>query len=93
MKMIYLFMRHRVEDYARWKEVFDSHLPARQAGGATDVVYVMRNVDDCNEITIILGWHDLKTARTFRQSVSLKDALHKAGVINLTAIQFLEAVY
>jgi heme-degrading monooxygenase HmoA len=89
--MVYLYVRHRVEDYARWREGFDNHAAARQAGGATDEAYVMRNVDDPNEITIILGWSDLQKARAFTQSASLKEAMQNAGVTGQPEIRFLEA--
>ena len=89
--MVYIHVRHRVEDYARWREGFDNHAPARQAGGATDEAYVMRNVDDPNEITITLGWSDLEKARAFTQSASLKEAMQKAGVTGPPEIRFLEA--
>jgi heme-degrading monooxygenase HmoA len=89
--MVYLYIRHRVEDYARWREGFDNHAAARQAGGATDEAYVMRNVDDPNEITIILGWSDLQKARAFTQSASLKEAMQNAGVTGQPEIRFLEA--
>jgi quinol monooxygenase YgiN len=90
--MIYLYIRHRVEDYARWREGFDNHAPARQAGGATDEAYVMRNLDDPNEITVMLGWSDLDKARSFTQSASLKDAMQSAGVVSTPEIRFLETV-
>jgi quinol monooxygenase YgiN len=89
--MVYLYVRHRVEDYARWREGYDNHAAARQAGGATDEAYVMRNVDDPNEITIILGWSDVEKARSFTQSASLKEAMQKAGVTGQPEIRFLEA--
>jgi heme-degrading monooxygenase HmoA len=89
--MIYLYIRHTVEDYARWKEGFDIHTVARQAAGATDEAYVMRNVDDPNDITVILGWRDLAKARAFTQSVSLKEAMQKADVIGPPEIRFLES--
>jgi heme-degrading monooxygenase HmoA len=89
--MVYLYVRHRIEDYARWREGFDNHAAARQAGGATDEAYVMRNVDDPNEITIILGWRDLQKARAFTQSASLKEAMQNAGVTGQPEIRFLEA--
>jgi heme-degrading monooxygenase HmoA len=89
--MVYLYVRHRVEDYARWREGFDNHAAARQAGGATDEAYVMRNVDDPNEITVILGWSDLERARSFTQSASLKESMQKAGVTGPPEVRFLEA--
>ena len=89
--MIYLYVRHTVEDYAKWREGFDNHAAARQAGGATAEASVMRNVDDPNEITVVLGWRDLEKARAFTQSASLKEAMQKAGVTRPPEIRFLEA--
>jgi quinol monooxygenase YgiN len=90
--MIYLYVRHSVEDYAKWREGYDNHAAARQAGGATDEAYVMRNVDDPNEITIILGWSDVEKAKAFTQSASLKEAMQKAGVTGPPEVRFLETV-
>lgn len=89
--MIYIYFRQTVDDYDRWKEGFDNHAAARQAGGATGETFVMRNVDDPNEITILLGWSDLAKAKAFTRSVSLQEAMQKAGVIGSTEIRFLEA--
>ena len=89
--MVYIQVQHTVEDYARWKEGFDTHAAARQAGGATDEVYIMRNVDNLNELTVILGWSDLEKARAFTQSASLKEAMQKAGVTGPPEVRFLEA--
>jgi hypothetical protein len=90
--MIYIYVRHSIEDYAKWREGYDNHAAARQAGGATDEAYVMRNIDDPNEITIILGWSDLEQARAFTQSASLKEAMQKAGVTGPPEVRFLETV-
>lgn len=89
--MIYIYLRQAVEDSARWKEDFDNHISARQVGGATDEVCVLRDVDDPNEITIILGWSDLKKARIFTESASLQGAMKKSGVIGPSEVRFLEA--
>jgi hypothetical protein len=88
--VVYIYVRHSVEDYARWREGYDNHAAARQAGGATDEAYVARNVDDPNDITIMLGWSDLGKARAFTQSASLKEAMQKAGVTGPPEIRFLE---
>jgi len=63
--IVYLLIRQLVKVFARWKEDFDNHLPARQAGGATGESYLLRNVYDSNEITIILGWGNLVKAKAF----------------------------
>jgi quinol monooxygenase YgiN len=53
---------------------------------------VLRDVDDPNDITVILGWRDLEQARAFSRSVSLQAAMQKAGVTGPPEIRFLEAV-
>ena len=90
--MLYIQIRHTIGDYAKWKEGFDTHAAARQAAGATSEAYVMRNVDNPNEITVILGWSDLEKARAFTQSISLQEAMHKAGVTGPPDVRFLETV-
>jgi hypothetical protein len=91
MLMVYIHIRHRVKDYARWREGYDNHAPARQAGGAVGEALVMRNVEDPNELSILLGWSDVQKARAFIQSVSLKEAMQKAGVQGSPEVRFLEA--
>lgn len=90
--MIYLYLRQTIVNYARWKEGFDTHLPARQAGGATAEALVLRNVDNPQEIIVLLGWRDLHQARTFSQSVSLQMALKTMGVVGVPEVCFWEGV-
>jgi quinol monooxygenase YgiN len=90
--MVYVHVRHNVEDYERWREGFDDHAPVRQASGATDETYVMRGIEDPNALTVIMGWTDLEKARAFTQSPDLKDAMQKAGVTGPPEVSFLEAV-
>jgi hypothetical protein len=91
MIQIYLYIRHQVEDYIKWRESYDLHAPARQAAGATGEAYVMRDTDDPNDVTVILGWKSLEQAKAFTLSVSLRDAMRQAGVIGSPEIRFLEA--
>jgi quinol monooxygenase YgiN len=86
----YLYVRHPVEDFRRWKEGFDKHATARQASGATGEAYVMRDTENLNEITLLLGWSNPDKARAFIQSASLKDAMRDAGVLGMPEIRILE---
>ena len=88
--MIYVTVRHLVDDYRRWKEHFDIHAAARQAGGATGEVFVMRNLDEADELTVVLGWRNLRQARAFTQSVSLQESMQHAGVVGLPEVRFCE---
>ena len=90
--MVYLYLSQTVVGYARWKEAFDTHLAARQAGGATAEALILRNVDNPKEIVALLGWHDLYAARLFMQSVSWQIGLKQMGVVGVPEVLFLEVV-
>lgn len=90
--MVYLWMRYRVAEYARWKEAFDTHLSTRQAGGATRESLIMRNAADPHEIMVLLGWNNLEQARAYSQSISLQAALHAMGVVGAPEVGYLEGV-
>ena len=89
--MTYLLVRHKVEDYAKWKPVFDEHGAARKAGGSKGA-RVFRNTDNPNEPVIITEWPTLEQARKFAQSPDLREAMQRAGVIGMPDVLFLDEV-
>ena len=88
--MIYLHVRQTVSDHARWKEGFDVHFAARQAGGAAREALVLRNLNDPFEIIMVLGWNDLAQAKLFTKSVSWQLAMEEMGVLGVPEVTFLE---
>ncbi|MDX1616757.1 MAG: hypothetical protein R3300_20790 [Candidatus Promineifilaceae bacterium] len=88
--MIYLYIRQTIADYGQWKEAFDMHFSARQAGGATHKVLVLRDVDNAQQLLLLLGWRDLRQAHTFIRSVSWQMALQEMGVVGVPEVLFLE---
>lgn len=90
--MIYLYIRQTVSNSGRWKEAFDIHFAARQAGGAMREMLVLCNVDDLYEIVLILGWRNLAQAQLFIQSVSWQMAQQQMGVVEVLSVQFLAEV-
>jgi heme-degrading monooxygenase HmoA len=84
-----LLIRHRVEDYATWKPVFDTEETTRRANGSQGA-RLFRNADDPNETLILLDWDDLERARLFAQSDDLRHAMEHAGVVDEPDLWFLE---
>ena len=77
--MIRVFVRHTVEDFARWRQAYDGMEALRQAGGV-QAQGVFQALDDPNDVTI---WHDFETrdkAEAFITSEALGAALAEAGV-------------
>lgn len=84
-----LLVRHKVTDYATWKQVFDDHEDVRRAYGCQGG-RLFRNAADPNETVMLFEWDILDRARLFTQSDDLRDAMARAGVADQPDIWFLE---
>ena len=87
--MPYVLVRSKIEDYAKWKPVFDERASFRKSSGSTGE-NVFRNADNPNELLVLLEWDNLDKARQFAQSPELREAMQRAGVVDKPDIYFLE---
>jgi len=87
--MVHILVRHKVSDYNRWKEAFDSHFDIRKHGGETGF-RVFHSADDPREVILLLDWQSIEEARKFMTSGELKDAMQKAGVQGAPEVHYLE---
>jgi uncharacterized protein (DUF1330 family) len=82
--MPYVIARHRVEDYARWKRVFDeSEARMREAGVKSRQVF--RNRDDPNELALLIEVDDLEQAGRWTRSEEFQAIMQRGGVRERTA--------
>jgi quinol monooxygenase YgiN len=86
--MQHVLVRFKVQEYARWRAVFDENAPTRAAQGMGNG-HVFRNSSDPNEIIIVLEVTDLQKARAFVESPELKQAQQRGGVIPPPSITWL----
>ena len=89
--MSYMLIRHKIEDYNKWKPLFDKNSVDRKANGSQGG-YLLRNADNSNEIVVLFKWDDLKKARQFAHSDELKKAMQEAGVSDKPDVFFLDEV-
>ena len=75
--------RSRVEDYARWKTVYQAGEAARQAAGWRDQE-VFRNPDDLNEIVILTEVDDVERARAYAESEEVRRRQRASGLLETT---------
>ena len=87
--MPYALFIAKVEDYKKWKSLFDKHAATRTAGGSKGG-HVFRSPDDPNEVVVLLEWDTLQKARRFSQSEDLRERMQEAGVIGQPDIYFLK---
>ena len=86
--MLYILVRHKVEDWDKWKPIYDEHGATRKAGGCQRT-HVFRNDQDPNEVVILLEWDDLGRARQFYESEDLRQTMQRAGVTDQPDVYFL----
>ncbi len=89
--MPYLMFHAKVEDYAKWRAVFDGNTQMRKdfrsKGG-----YILQSADDANELVVFLEWDSLDDARAFAQSDALREAIQKSGVAGPATMLFLNEI-
>jgi quinol monooxygenase YgiN len=89
--MVHVLVRHKVSDYNRWKQAFDSHLNTRKHGGETGF-RIFHTVDDPREVVLFLDWENIEQARKFMNSDELRKAMQLAGVEGAPDVQYIEDV-
>jgi len=89
--MPYILVTHKVEDFDKWKDIFDEVAPMRdEAGEKSAALY--RHATDPNTVTALFEWDTLENAHEYASSDRLKAAMGKAGVTGAPQITFLESV-
>jgi len=86
--MIHVVVRHKVEDWDKWKKVFDEHQEFRHERGSKGAT-VFRNFHDPNEVVMMFEWDNEQKAHQFVDSENLKLNMKKAGVTDIPDIYYL----
>jgi heme-degrading monooxygenase HmoA len=89
--MAHLIVRHNVQDYAKWKPVFDEHAAKRRASGSKGG-RLFRSEKDPNEVVILFEWEDLGKAHKFAESEDLRQTMERAGVAGKPDLYFLDEI-
>ena len=86
---MYTLVKHKVKDYDKWREVFDSAADFRESGGEVSF-QVFRSSNDKNEVWVLNKWDNDGKAKAFFQSEDLKSKMLEAGVAGKPKINFLD---
>ncbi|MEL7394198.1 MAG: hypothetical protein AAGK02_03145 [Pseudomonadota bacterium] len=83
----WMVVTHEVEDFDRWKEVFDQALPTRRSVGET-ASYIVHNPVDQNMITVWFEWDTMERARAWAADPALANGMTAAGVVSTPFFSF-----
>jgi hypothetical protein len=86
----HLLIRHKVQDFAAWKQGYDAHLPKRTEAGLTEK-YLLRGDTDPNEVILLFEVQELSRAKAFSESADLRERMQKLGVVDKPNIYFLNS--
>lgn len=77
--MVRLFVRHKVNDYAKWRKVYDDFEETRtKMGEVGDSVFQLAT--DPKDVTVIHDFESMEKAKAFVESSELRTAMGNAGV-------------
>ena len=77
--MARMFIRHKVNDYAKWRKVYDDFEATRtEMGEVGDSVFQLAG--DPNDVTVIHDFDSVDKAQALLESSELREAMRKAGV-------------
>ena len=89
--MITIFIRIKVEDYGKWKRVYDRLASLRKESGA-QAATIYRDPKDANVVITVHQFKDWDSATAWSNSKGLKSAMAEAGVSGPPVTWFGEEV-
>ena len=89
--MVHVLVRHKVADFNRWKESFDSYLNTRMRAGELGF-RLFQSVDDPRDVTLLSDWDSVEQARRFMSSEELRSRMQQAGVVGTPDVHYVEDV-
>jgi quinol monooxygenase YgiN len=75
----YVLAQHQVEDFPKWKAVFDNAADLRQASGEKSA-QIFHDAENPNKLTMLFEWDSIENAKKYSQNPDLVAAMQKAGV-------------
>jgi hypothetical protein len=87
--VVTMFIRHQVNDYAKWRQAYDAFADGqKRLGVRAEAVYQAPHHP--NDLTVTHDFDTLEAARSFLGSDELRSVMAQAGVANEPTIWFAE---
>jgi quinol monooxygenase YgiN len=89
--MIYALVRFTVEDFAKWRSVFEEAGAIRKAYGSVSAQAFQKS-DSKNEITVLLQFESRERAGQMFQSPEFREITKRGGMVAPPEVTFLDEV-
>ncbi|HVO72426.1 MAG TPA: antibiotic biosynthesis monooxygenase [Ignavibacteriaceae bacterium] len=87
--MVHILVHHKVEDFKKWKPIFDKHSSFRSENGSKGGK-IFQSADNPNDLFVLLEWESIESLQKFSQSDSLKEAMKESGVVGMPEVYFIK---
>jgi len=87
--MTLLTVRHHVQDYAAWRQIYGEFAPVQKAAGVIEES-VYQDKDEPNDVLVLHRFTDRAKADTFLASSELRETMQRAGVVGQPRIELFE---
>ena len=89
--MIKTLMYHKVEDFSKWKEAFDSFAGIRKSAGEKSFSVGTIN-NEPNTVYVVNEWDSMEAPKAFLENPELAKAMKTAGVLEPPHVIFFNEV-
>lgn len=87
--MEYVLVRHKVEDYVKWRKVFDQYSPRRGESGFGHGK-LFRSSEDRSEIYLLFEIRDSEKVRRFFEEDRFAEVMKAGGGLSQPIVSFLD---
>jgi len=87
--MSIVILNHKVQDFSKWKPIFENDGPRRTAAGLK-LLHLARKESDPNDVYMIYETNDVAKAQKMMQDPDLQKKMKEAGVISEPTINILK---
>lgn len=89
--MAHVIVKHTVEDFGKWKPVFDGDEGRRSSAGCRGA-QIFRDAGNPNALTVVMEFGSHDQAHAFASDPALAETMGRAGVIGRPEVSFLDLV-
>jgi hypothetical protein len=90
--MVYAIFIGKVQDFDKWKTVYDEDKSSLLKAGGAKSSLVLRGLINRNSIITIIEFENLEMATNFAESDELRDRMQLGGVVGRPDIHFAEEI-
>lgn len=88
---MYVMVRHKVQDYAKWKKVFDEDASLIEKAGFKKYG-LYRTAEDPTDLLLFLEIDDVNKVKEFMSSDKSKERMKEGSVIGTPELVFLDRI-